>query len=134
MNGVLRAQSQRLAENGAEYLDHMAALGHEVVPVRWHNVIDLNILDVARPTRCILAQLGQASDHNLLHYVPVARSLGMEPYPLDHHDEAFQRGFHVVVGEWEFEEYHYLTVAWKWLILRRRAADHPVHVRMALAS
>lgn len=135
MNGVLRVQAGRFAQNGAEFLDHEAAIQYpEIVPVRWHTAINLKILDVAWPMRCVLAQLGQESRYALLDYAATARVLGMEPYPADRSADVIQRGFQALPGEDVVEEHHYLTLAWKCLILQRRAADHPVHVRMSLAS
>lgn len=135
MSGVLRVQAERLVLNGAEFLDHAATVQYpEIIPVRWHNVINLKILDVAWPMRCVLAQLGQESHYALLDYEATARALGMEPHPVDRSDDVIRLGFHAFPGDDAGEEHHYLTLAWKCLILRRRAADHPIHVRMALAS
>ena len=134
MHHVMRVQAGRLVHNGEAFLDQVAATGHEIVPVDWHRAINLKILDVSKPIRCVLAQLGHASRHSLLHYEPVALALGMEPHPLDASGEAFQRGFAVLPDEHAPEGYHYLTLAWKWVILRRILADDPPRIRMALAS
>lgn len=134
MSGVLRVQAQRLVRSGVEYLDRVAATGHEIVPVRWHRVVDPSILDVAWPMRCVLAQVGQASltCHALLDYEGTARALGMEPHPTDRDADVIRRGFHALPGDDAVEEYHYLTLAWKWVILHRQAGDHPLR-RMTLA-
>lgn len=134
MNGVLRAQAERLVKNGAAYLDHEAAVRYpDIVPQRWYNVVDLNRLDMQVGTRNVLAWLGQDSRYNLLHYGAVAQALGMNPYPEAYDGAVIQCGFYAMPGEWEAEEYHHLTVAWKWLILRRRA-DDPAFACVSLAS
>lgn len=136
MNGILRAQAQRAVENGAAYLDDEAALQYtDIVPRHWHRVIDLNRLDVERTTQCVLAQLGQASRHNFLYYGTVAHALGMEPTPDSHDCEVISRGFRAVPDEPAHMHEHYreLTLAWKWLILKRRAKE-PALTLVALAS
>lgn len=133
MSGIMRVQAQRLVENGAEYLDLEAARRPDIVRVRWHNAIDLNIFDVAWPMRCVLAQVGQASHYALLDYVAMATALGMEPHPGDRDADVIRFGFHAFPGDDAAEEYHYLTLAWKWLILQRRAAE-PALSLVSLAS
>lgn len=134
MESILRAQAERAVQTGAEFLDHEAPLLRpEIVPLDWHRLIDLNILDVHRDTRCVLAQIGQVSPYGFLHYAATARALYMEPFPLHHEGAAIARGFHAVPDEWAFDHYHALTMAWKRLILRRRA-ENPALSLVARAS
>jgi hypothetical protein len=78
---------------------------------------------VASHTSCVLAQLGQASRHNLLHYSRTAAALGMNPYPMERRAAVIERGFRAESGEWASEEYQELTVAWRLLIAERRRHD-----------
>lgn len=135
MNGVLRAQAQRRAASGADYLTHVATAHHlGIVPAYWHRNINLDILDVGNARHCVLAQIGQTSPapYNLLHYKVVAEALGLDPFP-GRSGDVVELGFRAEPGPWGYEEYRELTIAWKWLILQRRAAD-PAFARVSLAS
>jgi hypothetical protein len=127
MNGVLRAQAQRFVDDGARYLDDEAARDYpEIISNRWYHAVNLNILDMAADTHCLLAQIGQACErYALLDKNAVAAAIGMKPEDGSSDAAMVRYGFRAFPGDGEeqAEVYRELTLAWKMHVLRRRAQD-----------
>lgn len=90
----------------------------------WHNVIDVANLDLQHVGTCVLGQMYG-------HYETGAHALGFAPYGKYRDDDTAERYGFMACAE---SSYKTLTAAWRDEIARRRLAEWPGKVMLALPA